>query len=338
MARSTTPAAALLDVLETGNSLAIVCHDDPDPDCLASALALDRFAEFAGVNERVLLYGGDVTHQQNRAMVNLLSIPMTPFADAHLREYELTALVDHSVPGQNNQVPEAVPIDVVVDHHSVDDVSATYVDSRPAVGATATILTEYLEESNVSLDDRLATALLFGIRRETLAFMRGVTPSEYAAAQFLQPHADVEAIRRLSDSMFTSSTLDTIGRAIAHRTVRGACLVSTVGCTSERDALPQAADYLLDLEGVDTAIVFGIVGDSIQLSARTRNPSIHLGRRLDESFDDVGNAGGHQHMAGGRLPLGLFASLSADEELIELSEAIVTERLFEAMNDAVSPR
>ena len=271
-------------------------------------------------------------------MVNLLDVPLTTFTDARLEAYELTAFVDHSTPGQNNRVSDTAPIDVVVDHHSVDDVSATYVDSRPAVGATATILTEYVDEFDVPLDDRLATALLFGIRRETLEFMRGVTPSEYAAAQFLQPHADVGTPRRLSDSTFTPSTLDAIGRAVARRTVRGACLVSTVGCTSERDALPQAADHLLDPEGVDTAIVFGIAGDAIQFSARTRDPSVHVGRRLGGWFDDVGNAGGHGHMAGGRIPLGLFASLDTAEELIGLTEAIVIERLFEAMNGAIPPR
>jgi len=66
---------------------------------------------------------------------------------------------------------------------------------------------------------------------------------------------------------------------------------SGIGRTSERDALPQAADYLTTLEGVETAIVFGIVKDGIQISARSTDSRIHIGNVLDGAFSDVGTAG-----------------------------------------------
>lgn len=323
----------LVEVLEHAESLAIVCHDNPDPDCLASALALQEIAESVAINEIDILYGGSITHQQNQAMVNLLDISVKRRSGSRGREYDLVGFVDHSRPGQNNGVPPDTTVDIVIDHHPVDNIAATYVDSRQDIGATATILTEYIRELDISIDERLATALLFGIRRETLGFMRETTQHEYAAAHFLHKYADTDLLQRLSATMFSSNTLDATGRAINQRTVRGACLVSTVGQVSERDAIPQAADYLLDLEGIETAIVFGIVDESIQFSARTRDSSLHIGRMLEHSFNEEGSAGGHQHMAGGRIPLGVFADLSEDEGLVELTDEIVTERLFEAVQN-----
>jgi nanoRNase/pAp phosphatase (c-di-AMP/oligoRNAs hydrolase) len=332
----TETARGLYDLLAEGDELAIVCHNNPDPDCLASALALGRIAADAGIDERHILYSGTISHQQNRAFVNLLDIDLQPFDPAAVvnrREGELLAFVDHSVPGANNEVPEDTPVDVVVDHHSADGIRARFVDHREGVGATATILTEYLEALGIELDPVLATGLLFAIRRETLGFLRGATRAEYEAGGLLHEHADLDLLRRLANPSISGATVDAIADAIANRVVRGSVLISHVGRTTERDALPQAADYLASLEGVETTVVFGIVEDTVQVSARSTDPRIHIGDVLAETFADVGSAGGHREMAGGEIPLGLFADQAGeDEALIDIVERIVVRRLLSALN------
>ena len=326
--------STLLDMLERSDSLAIVCHDNPDPDCLASALGLEYIAASLGVEHIDVLYGGAITHQQNRAMVNVLDLDIDPFEADSIGEYESVGFVDHARPGRNNTVPSESEIDVVIDHHDVEPADAAYVDHRTEVGATATILTEYLREFEYEPDERLWTALLFGIRRETLAFQRGTTQSEYAAAQFLHPHVDTEVVRELSSTLFSTGTLNAIGKAISDREVRGSWLVSNAGRTTERDAIPQAADYLLNLEGVNTTIVFAVVDDSIQLSARSRDSRVHIGEWFEETLSDCGSAGGHQNMAGGRIGLDTF--VSGDEiadEVVDLAARSLTRRLFTAIEE-----
>ena len=327
----TTRVDALLDILQTSQSFAIICHNNPDPDCLASALALDYIAGEAGVEHIDIYHGGEITHQQNRAMVNIFNIPTKSYTGATLSDYDRLAFVDHGVPGRNNEVPAETSVDIVIDHHPTDDVDAQYLDHQPDIGATATIMVEYLYALDLALDERLATALLFGIRRETLGFMRGVTEAEYAAAQYLHAEADKDTLRTLADSLFTGITLDAIGQAVLNRRVRGSCLVASAGRTSERDALPQAADYLLNLEGVSTTVVFGFIDDSIHLSARTRNTHVHIGEVIEEAFDDDGSAGGHREMAGGVVPLGPFTPSGADETV----ERIVTEAVYSRAFDAL---
>ncbi len=329
-------AAALRELLATGEELTIVCHNNPDPDCLASALALGRIAAEAGIDERRILYSGEISHQQNRAFISLLNIDLRKFDPETVTnrpEGSLLAFVDHAVPGANNRVPEGTPVDIVIDHHPADEIDAKFVDHRESIGATVTMLTEYVRELDIEVDAPLATVLLFAIRRETLSFLRGTAKDEYTAAAFLHDTADRSLLRELSSPSVTGETVDVIGRSIGNRMVRGSVLISHVGRTNERDALPQAADYLATLEGVETAIVFGIVEPSIHLSARSTDSRVHIGEALDTAFDDVGSAGGHQEMAGGEVPLGIFADAVGDDiDLVKLVERVVTARLIAALN------
>ncbi|MES3518497.1 MAG: bifunctional oligoribonuclease/PAP phosphatase NrnA [Natronomonas sp.] len=329
-------AQTLRELLVDGEELTIVCHNNPDPDCLASALGLGRIAAAAGIDERHILYSGDISHQQNRAFVNLLDIDLRSFDPAAVvdrPEGSLLAFVDHSTPGVNNRVPEGTPVDIVIDHHPAETIEARFVDHREEIGATATILTEYVRELGIDPDATLTTALLFAIRRETLNFLRGATRLEYDAAGFLQEHTDRELLQRLSAPSVTGATIDAIATAINNRSIRGAVLITHVGRTRDRDALPQAADYLATLEGVETAIVFGIVDGSIQLSGRSTDARVHIGDALKNAFDDVGSAGGHREMAGGEIPLGIFADYADDDaELLAIVERVVTARLVAQLN------
>lgn len=323
-------------LLAAGSELTIVCHNNPDPDCLASAIALGQIAEAAGIDQRRIVYSGSISHQQNRAFVNLLEMDLVEFDPSVVTDRPddaLVALVDHSIPGANNEVPASVPIDIVIDHHPAEGIEARFVDHREEIGATATILAEYLEALDLEVSTTLATALLFAIRRETLGFLRGTTEAEYQAAASLHDAADGELLRRLTMPAVSSATIDAIADAINNRIVRASVLITHVGRTPERDALPQAADYLATLEGVDTAVVFGIVEDAIELSARSTDSRVHIGDVLRDAFEDVGSAGGHRTYAGGSVPLGIISDYDDDEDgLVDIIERVITRRLVATMN------
>jgi nanoRNase/pAp phosphatase (c-di-AMP/oligoRNAs hydrolase) len=211
-------------------------------------------------------------------------------------------------------------------------VRARYVDHRESVGATATIPTEYVRDLGVEITPPLATALLFAIRRETLSFLRGTTSAEYTAASVLHDHAHRDMLRQLSQPSVSGATVDAIADAIHNRTVRGSVLVSRVDRTTERDAPPQAADYLATLEGVQTAIVFGIVDQVIHLSGRSTDAGINLDEVLSKAFSGLGSAGGHRGMTGGEGPLGILAEYTDDDRIAHIVEQVVTGRLLATLN------
>lgn len=96
-----TRAQELHQLLTDGTEINIVCHNNPDPDCLASALALGRIAAAAGIDEHHIFYSGDISHQQNRAFVNLIDIDLQPFDSASVtdRTYDtqLLAIVEQVI-------------------------------------------------------------------------------------------------------------------------------------------------------------------------------------------------------------------------------------------------
>ncbi|MFB6103854.1 MAG: DHH family phosphoesterase [Halobacteriaceae archaeon] len=314
--------------------LGVFTHDNPDPDAIASAVALVAIAESVGVEAQACYYG-EISHQQNRAFVNLLDLEMRRFdPEESIEEFAAIALVDHSRPGVNDQLPEDTSVAIVIDHHpSEAAVVGDVVDVRSDVGATSTILTSYLRQFTIDPDEAVATALLYGIRVDTKDFTRDIVPADFEAAAYLQEFADTEALEMLEAPSVTADTLDTIAEAITRRHQQGRAVATCVGPIADRDTLSQAADRLTTMEGVDTVMVSGFIDGTIYVSARSTRSELDIGEVLRSAFAELGSAGGHTDMAGAQLPLGLFGEVSEDEEteLTEIVDSVVTDRFFRAV-------
>jgi nanoRNase/pAp phosphatase (c-di-AMP/oligoRNAs hydrolase) len=324
-------ADALVEFLESTETLSIICHDNPDPDTLASALALARIGAHAGVDTVRKLYHGDITHQQNRVFVNLLGLELETYEPEEFDEAACLAVVDSAGPGVNNALDPSLEVDIIIDHHATETPDGPFRDVREGYSSTTEILVEYLQALDIEPGPRLATAMQFAIRQDTDGYLRQVSANTLGQARFLQPLSDVELLRQMAKPPVSETTLDALGTSIETRTVRSSYMVANVGRITERDAVPQATDYLLQLEGVETVIVFGINGREIHVSARSSDPRVQLGTLLEEIFGDVGSAGGHDGMAAAQLPLGIFGDVSENEaELIRIAGDLIERRVFEA--------
>ncbi|MFB6142496.1 MAG: DHH family phosphoesterase [Halorientalis sp.] len=328
--------------------LAIVTHDNPDPDAIASAVSLARIADSFDVEADVCYYG-EITHQENRAFVNLLEFDLTQLGpDADTEKYGGFALVDHSRPGVNDQLPPDTPVDIVIDHHPPRaPIEGKFVDLRSDVGATSTLLVEYLQALGIDLDEQVATALLFGIRVDTDDFTREASPADFEAAAAVVPLANFGTLERIESPSVSGDTFETIASAIRNRRQRGQVLTSCVGDLPDRDSLAQAADRLLGMEGVTTTVVYGIREGTIFISGRARGADIDLGETLRDAFAPIGSAGGHADMAGAQIEvtdtvLDPTTDPDFDEqaEEVELSaetvagdlETFIEDRFFDALD------
>jgi len=329
----------LWNLLRELDSLAVLTHDNPDPDAIASGVALAQLSEAAGCPATVCYYGS-ITHQENRAFVNLLDIELRHLGDDEgVAEFDGIALVDHSRPGVNDQLPEGTAVDIVVDHHPPRaPVDARFVDLRSDVGATSTLLVDYLKHFGLPLDGPVPTALLFGIHVDTKGFSREVSIRDFEAAAWLVPHADLGTLDRIESPSMSPRTIDTVADAILNRRREGAVLTSCVGKLSERDALAQAAERLLTIEGVQTALVYGVMDGTVYASARSRGAGIDLGETMRDAFDQIGSAGGHLDMAGAQIELGVLGTAEDDDEsLLDVVETVVANRFLEALETAEAP-
>lgn len=315
-------------------TLGVFTHDNPDPDAIASGIALAAVAERFDVDVDVCYYG-DISHQENRAFVNLLDLGLRNLDPGEAVDYDHYALVDHSGPGVNDQLPTDTEVDIVIDHHPPKGtVAADFVDVRSGVGATSTQLVDYIRGYDVAIDTAIATALLYGIRVDTRDFAHEITTADFEAAAYLLPKADIEVLSRIESPSVSPDTLEIVARAIRNRTVRGRVLTSCAGRIQNRDALAQAADRLLNMETVGVTAVYGYRDGTIYLSARSRGVELDLGTALREAFGDIGSAGGHTNMAGAQIPMGLFDAVDTDStaDVTDMVEEVVENRLYTVLD------
>ncbi len=325
-------AEKLAAVIDSGDRLAIFAHRSPDPDSIASAVALQAIAASRDV-EADIIYEGEIGHQENRAFVNLLGIELTPREEVDLADYDTIALVDYAKATDPQMDRE---VDVLIDHFEPDvEYDAGFVDIRPNVSSTSTILTKYLQEFDLSLTEEVATALLYGIRAETLDFKRDTTPADLTAAAYLYPFADHDTLEQVESPSMSPETLDVLAEAIRNREVKGSHLVSNAGFITDRDALSQAAQHLLNLEGITTTAVFAIADEEIYLAARSKDIRMDIGNVLQSAFGEMGQVVGHSTDASAEIPLGIFTGIETTEDnretLLELTEEAVRSKLFAAM-------
>lgn len=191
-------------------------------------------------------------------------------------------------------------------------------------------MTKYLRQLNIKPNPQLATALLYGIRTDTKEFTRNTTPEDLGAASYLSPLTDANILSQLEAPPMSLETLDIIGRAIRNKEIRGSYLASFVEFISDRDALPQAAEMMLQLEGVNTVLVFGINDDKVQLSARSRDTRVNLGMLMQSAFGKL-NSGGHATMAAGAINLGILGDANDRTSLLKVTSDAVRKKFFSAV-------
>lgn len=293
-----------------GRKMAIVLQTNPDPDSIASGVALQRYVKAFGVDADII-YDGVIGHPQNRALVNLLELNLLEANRVDFNTYRSWALVDVATHA-NCALPKEIAVPtIVIDHHTVPsgEVKARFQDLT-RVGAASTLLTNYLRYAAVEVDPATAAALVVGILTDTMNFTRGTTPLDFDAFEYLMKLADTDVLRRLQTPTVTPDAFYLFAQAIKVSKIKEGYLTANLGEVKDRDLLAQAADFLLIREDVSTAFVYGICDNIIYASARTKDVTLHLGQILKRAFSEIGSAGGHARLAGATIPLQALGRVS----------------------------
>jgi nanoRNase/pAp phosphatase (c-di-AMP/oligoRNAs hydrolase) len=287
----------------------ILMHNDPDPDAMASGLALRNILRRTKTTAILGALQG-VTRPENLRMANLLDIHVETIAPASLPEFERIAMVDvqpHYFGGVLDRV------DLVIDHHPQQPgYTAVFKDIRPEYGSTSTLLTEHLRAVDVNISERTATALLYAIKSDTLFFNRQANRVDLEAFSFLYPLADAAMIRKMEGAEITLERLEYVMRARRQGGLAEQVFCSFLGTSPREDLIPYVADFFLQLEDVKWTIISGIVGDTLIISVRNLGYSRNAGEFVRKWFADIGSAGGHRAMAKAVVPLAAFRTKFGD--------------------------
>src|SRR5689334_4507095 len=295
----------LLQALDHPGPLVILPHDNPDPDALASAAALKHLAATLLERDAHIALGGIVGRAENRAMLTYLNITLVPVSEVRFGGDTAVVLVDTQPGRSNNSLPDGVVPVGVIDHHPAYGAypGVKFLDLRDQYGATSTIVTEYLEESKLVPDSKIATALFYGIAAETQDLGREATAADIEAAHFLYPHTNKRRLAKIENARVPREYFRVFREAIERARLYDRAVVSLLGEVQYPDMVAEVADFLLRLDQVEWAAAIGTFGSCLHCSLRTTDREANAGEILQRVLGSR-VAGGHDMIAGGRLHVG----------------------------------
>ena len=349
---TTTPADRLHAALAAarGKRLLICIKGYPDPDNIGTALCLQWFARHYDINTTIVHFEA-ISHHENRALVKKLDIDLVEYDDRFdLTGYDYYAVNDAQTPDLPIKLPSTCRLLVFVDHHkALGTIDGDFVDVRETAGSTSGIYGEYLIEGpirfsgSVAQETKIATALMHGVRSDTDNFVTA-QPIVYRASEYYAKYVDKDLLSLISHQSIPAKTMDLTQVALQRKDIRGTFMFSGVGYVrdEDRDGIGQCADYLLHREGIETVVVYGVVGNQfIDGSLRTKSHTLDPDKWLKDVFgtDENGKyyGGGRKDKGGFQIPLSLFARCSDRELLWILIKKTIDELFYQKIGvDEVS--
>ncbi len=341
-AEKKTKTEELIEILEKamGKRLLICIKGYPDPDNIATSLALAYMASRFDIQSTILHFE-QISHHENRALVKKLDLDIEEYNDQFdYSSYDYYAVNDSQNTELPIKLPETCELLVFVDHHrKLGTIKSHFLDIRENVGSTAAIYGEYLAHPRFGFNGdtleqaKIATALMHGVRTDTDNFVNA-TPADYKASELLSRYVDKDLLALISRQSIPAKTMDLTQIALQRKDIRGTFMFSGVGYVrdEDRDGIGQCADYLLNREGIDTVVVYGVVGgEFVDGSLRTKSHTLDPDKWIKDVFGQdqhgVYYGGGRKDKGGFQIPLGVFGKCS-DKELLWILIKKTIDELF----------
>jgi nanoRNase/pAp phosphatase (c-di-AMP/oligoRNAs hydrolase) len=295
----------LKQVLNHSATMLIVLQDNPDPDALASAVALRKLVNTLKSIQCSMTSGGVVARAENRALAKYLGLNLRPSEQVDFNSFDLIAMVDTQPKTGNNCLPENMEPDIVIDHHPCRKNTrlCRFTDIRCHYGATSTIVTEYLYAAGIEPEIQIATALLYGIRSDTQDLGRDTTSADIDALMKLYPLANKRMLSQIQRGLVRREYYRFLSQAIDNARVFGQTVISNLGTVDNPDIIGEMADLLLRDEQIEWCMCYGICGGQIRLSIRTDAEMPPASKVIRQIVVRRGTGGGHESYAGGQIPI-----------------------------------
>jgi nanoRNase/pAp phosphatase (c-di-AMP/oligoRNAs hydrolase) len=288
----------LKSMVRENDTLAILMYGSPDPDAVASAMALREILnQTQPLAKCVFVATEPVIRYQNAEFIREMKVEIQMLDRVDLKEFRLIALVDAQPTFFGESLGETKP-QIVIDHHPCKTVwHASLADVRPGYGALSTIMTEYLLAARAKIPKRLYTALLYGIRSDTVNFERDASLEDIGAYYLTFSRANRQLIRRIELNQIPEKFLKYFEYAYQHKRRYRDRVICFLGPVESADACVQVADFYLRVINIFYVIIAGIVKDRLVIIFRGDGYRQDCGAIARKAFAQFGSAGGHRSAA-----------------------------------------
>jgi nanoRNase/pAp phosphatase (c-di-AMP/oligoRNAs hydrolase) len=318
----------LKTMVEENDTLAILMYGSPDPDAVASAMALREILNQTKPLAKCIFVATEpVIRYQNAEFIREMKVEIQMLDKVDLREFRLIAVVDGQPSFFGEALGEVKP-QIVIDHHPCKTVwHASLADVRPSYGALSTIMTEYLLAARVRIPKRLYTALLYGIRSDTVNFERDVSLEDIGAYYLTFSRANRELIRRIELNQIPERFLKYFDYACQHKRRYHDRVIVFLGMVESPDACVQVADFFLRVINIFYVIIAGIIKERMVIIFRGDGYRQDCGAIARKSFGSFGTAGGHRSAARVEIPLETLKTVLENDLTQESVDRFLVQRL-----------
>ena len=304
----------------------IQTHNFPDPDAIASAFGMQELLKTRGIASTIC-YRGRVDRYSTEKMCQYLGIDMMNIEDIAdcLSVSDEVILVD-AQKGNANIIDIAGEEIICIDHHpTFEEQSYRFSDIRPEVGACASMIAQYFLENDVPIDERVATALSFGIRMDTKSLLRGASKLDMEMMYRLFDKCNHSIINSLENSNLYFEDLLAYSKAIYSIRVYDSISFADTGRNCPEGLIASVSDFMLALVEVNFSIVYSRKDEGIKLSVRSELSELDAGKIARDALAGIGNGGGHAEMAGGFVPF------KGNDEQADMLVREIQERFYECI-------
>lgn len=279
----------------------IQTHNFPDPDAIASAFGLQRLLSHFGI-ESTLCYAGRIDKLSASRMLKTFNIMMFSYEELQdiMHEEDIIICVDSQKNGGN--ITDFIGDEIAcIDHHpTFVEVAYQYADIC-ITGACASLIARYYQRMNITPDTDVATALIYGLRMDTLQLTRGVTQFDIDMFSYLFPFSDWDTLCQMERNNIELQDLQAYSAAIDSIKIYNKVGFVSIPFSCPDGLIGTLSDFVLALEEVLVAVVLCRRQDGIKFSVRSEIPEVHAGNLVHEALAGYGDGGGHQEMAGGMV-------------------------------------
>lgn len=202
-----------------------------------------------------------------------------------------------------------------IDHHRFVEVEGLVFHDVRILGSCATLISIYYDELGVTPDPVTATALLFGLKMDTLNFTRGVQDEDIVVFRRLMNCCDRQLLSVLEHDTMEFKDLRAYGSAIRNIELYGRVGIAMIPFSCPDAVIATISDFMLSLDAVMVAVIYSKREDGIKFSARSEIPEeVNAAILLHDALKDYGDGGGHSFMAGGMIPSANIGKLGDDPD------------------------
>ncbi len=329
----------LKSMIEEGDSLAILMYGSPDPDAVASAMALREIINQTKPLAKCIFVATEpVIRYQNEEFIREMKVEIRMLDGIDLKAFRLIAVVDAQPTFFGETLLEIKP-QIVLDHHPCKTVwHASLADVRSDYGALSTIMTEYLLAARVKIPKRLYTALLYGIRSDTNNFERDASLEDIGAYYLNFMRANRQLIRRIELNQIPDRFLKYYDYAYHHKRRYRDRVICFLGAVESADVCVQVADFHLRIIDVYYVIIAGIVKDRLIIVFRGDGYRQDCGSIAIKAFGNIGSAGGHRSAARVEIPIETLRTALENDISAEAVDRFLVQRLRRRKKAGAEPK